>query len=163
MATLLIAMAACTPATNVSGAPGARLADREAIEATLDRYTRGLDRLDADLYLSSFAANGVLMIYEKRYQGRDALRDIIAEEARLRGAQKASGQAPRTLFHLEQNSTIAFTAAGQALHQAYWLTISRTGDKPEDLRLLGVGSSIDELRKIDGQWLITRREIRSQP
>jgi hypothetical protein len=49
------------------------------------------------------------------------------------------------------------------VHHTYWLTATRVGDRPEDLSLLGVGSSVDELRKIDGKWLITRREIRRQP
>ena len=139
------------------------MSDREAIDLTLERYTRGLDRLDPELYVSSFAPDGVLMIYEKAYHGRNALRGIIAQEAQLRQSQKDSGQAPRTLFHLETNSTVEFSSPTQAVHHTYWLTANRVGDKPEDLSLLGVGSSIDELQKIDGKWLITRREIRSQP
>ncbi|MGC1457132.1 MAG: nuclear transport factor 2 family protein [Steroidobacteraceae bacterium] len=160
---LAIALAACTTGARVGESGGARLADREAIEATLERYTRGLDRLDAELYTSSFAPDGVLMIYETRHEGRNALREIIAEEARLRQSQRDSGQPPRTLFHLETNSTIEFSSAIHAQHRAYWLTASRAGDKPEGLTLLGVGSSSDELQKIDGQWLITRREIRAPP
>jgi len=130
---------------------------------TLERYTRGLDRLDQNLYVSSFAPDGVLMIYEKAYRGHDALRAIIAEETRLRQSQKDAGHPPRILFHLETNSTVEFSSPVQAVHRTYWLTANRVGDQPEDLSLLGVGSSIDELRKIDGKWLITRREIRSQP
>ena len=160
---LAIGLAACTPGSGAGVSGSARLADREAIEATLERYTRGLDRLDAQLYTSSFAPNGVLMIFETRHQGHDALRKIIAEEARLRQSQRDSGQPPRSLFHLETNSTIEFTSPVHAQHRAYWLTASRAGDKPEGLTLLGVGSSSDELQKIDGQWLITRREIRAQP
>jgi SnoaL-like protein len=130
---------------------------------TLERYTRGLDRLDADLYVSSFAPDGVLMIYDTAHRGRDALRAIISAEARLRQSQRDSGQPPRTLFHLETNSTVEFTSPVKAVHHTYWLTANRVGERPEDLSLLGVGSSIDELQKIDGTWLITRREIRSQP
>jgi hypothetical protein len=160
---LALALPACTPREEVGGTALARIADREAIEATLQRYTRGLDRLDSALYVSSFAANGVLMIDAKRFQGLDALRTIIADETRLRQSQHSSGQPPRTLFHLEGNSTIEFTSPGRALHQAYWLTASRAGEKPEGLSLLAVGTSTDALEKIDGKWLITRREIRSQP
>lgn len=163
VALLALAVPACTPGSDASSTARARIADREAIEATLERYTRGLDRLDPVLYVSSFAADGVLMIDAKKYQGHDALRAIIAQEARLRQSQQDSGQPPRTLFHLEGNSTIELTSPAQALHRAYWLTASRAGERPEGLSLLGVGSSTDELHKIDGKWLITRREIRSQP
>ena len=163
LSVLTIGVAGCTPGSHVRSTPSVGIADHEAIEATLQRYTRGLDRLDPDLYVSSFAANGVLMIYAKKYQGRDALRAIIAEEKQFRQAQQDRGQPARTLFHLEANSTIEISSPVPALHQAYWLTASRTGEKPEGLTLLGVGSSIDELQKIDGKWLITRREIRGQP
>jgi hypothetical protein len=157
------ALSACRPGIDSAKATAARLADREAIEMTLERYTRGLDRLDPDLYVSSFSPDGVLMIYEKAYHGRDALRTIIAEEARLRQSQADAGHPPRTLFHLETNSTVEFSSPVRAVHHTYWLTATRVGDRPEDLSLLGVGSSVDELRKIDGKWLITRREIRRQP
>jgi hypothetical protein len=163
VAMLAISLAACAPSSEVGGSGSARLADREAIEATLERYTRGLDRLDAPLYISSFAPDGILLIYDTKHQGHEALRKIIAEEARLRQSQRDSGLPPRTLFHLETNSIIEFTSAVHAQHRAYWLTASRTGDKPEGLTMLGVGSSSDELQKIDGKWLITRREIRAQP
>jgi hypothetical protein len=163
MAMLAFSLAACGPGSGVGESGSARVLDREAIEATLERYTRGLDRLDAELYVSSFAPNGVLMIYATKHQGSDALRKIIAEEARLRQSQRDLGQPPRTLFHLESNSTIEFSSPVHALHRAYWLTASRAGDKPEGLTLLGVGSSSDELQKIDGRWLITLREIRAQP
>jgi hypothetical protein len=160
---LAFSLAACSPGPGMGDSGSARLADREAIAATLERYTRGLDRLDTELYLSSFAPSGVLMIYETPHQGPDALRKIIADETRLRLSQRDSGQPPRTLFHLETNSTIEFSSADHALHRAYWLTASRAGDRPEGLTLLGVGSSSDELQKIGGKWLITRREIRAQP
>ena len=160
---LVAELSACSPRIDSTASATAHLADREAVEMTLERYTRGLDRLDPDLYVSSFAPDGVLMIYDKAYHGRDALRTIIAEETRLRQSQKDAGQPPRTLFHLETNSTVEFSSPVRAEHRTYWLTATRLGDRPEDLSLLGVGSSVDELQKIDGQWLITRREIRREP
>jgi hypothetical protein len=95
LSVLTIGVAGCTGCTrgsHVRSTPSVGIADHEAIEATLQRYTRGLDRLDPDLYVSSFAANGVLMIYAKKYQGRDALRAIIAEEKQFRQAQQDRGQ-----------------------------------------------------------------------
>jgi len=160
---VLMALAGCASGPGPAAVESARLADREAIEATLERYTRGLDRLDAQLYLSSMTPDAVLMIYETAHRGQAALRQVIAEEARLRQTQRDAGQPARTLFHLEGNSSIEFTSALHAQHRAYWLTASRVGERPEGLTILGVGSSIDELEKVDGRWLITRREIRAQP
>lgn len=138
-------------------------ADREAVEAALSRYTHGLDRLDVNLYTSSFAPDGVLVIAGTSRQGHDALRKVIADEAALRQASKTRGEPPRTLFHLESNSRITFPEPDRAEHEAYWITISRTADTPEGMQVLGVGTSTDELRRIDGRWLITRREIKLQP
>jgi hypothetical protein len=146
-----------------AGTPAGGSADREAVEAALARYTHGLDRLDAQLYTSSFAPDGVLIIAGTSRQGHDALRKVIADEAALRAASKARGEPPRTLFHLESNSRITFPEPDRAEHEAYWITISRTADTPEGMQVLGVGTSTDELRHIDGQWLITRREISLQP
>jgi 16S rRNA G1207 methylase RsmC len=143
--------------------PTARAADREAVEAALARYTHGLDRLDDRLYTSSFAPDGVLVIAGTSRQGHDALRKVIADEAALRQASKARGESPRTLFHLESNSRITFPEPDRAEHEAYWITISRTTDTPDGMQVLGVGTSTDELRRIDGHWLITRREIILQP
>lgn len=98
---LVLALPACAPRAEVGGTALTHIADREAIEATLQRYTRGLDRLDSTLYVSSFAANGVLMIDAKRYQGLDALRKIIADETRLRQSQQAAANRRELCFILK--------------------------------------------------------------
>ena len=156
-----VLLVACS--SGQTGGAQAGAADREAVEAALSRYTHGLDRLDPELYTSSFAPDGVLVIAGTSRQGHDALRKVIADEAALREASKARGEPPRTLFHLESNSRITFPAPDRAEHEAYWITISRTADTPEGMQVLGVGTSTDELRRIDGHWLITRREISLQP
>jgi uncharacterized protein (TIGR02246 family) len=158
-----MATSACTRTATVDGGATQRFADREEIEATLQRYLHGLDRLDAELYASSFAADGELIITGQRHQGHDAMRAIVAAEAALRQSMKDRGELGRTLFHFETQSHLEFPAPNRALHSAYWLTVSRTGDGAAGMSILAVGSSVDELRKIDGKWLISRREITLQP
>jgi uncharacterized protein (TIGR02246 family) len=159
---LPVLLGACDGGQSAGPSAGG-IADREAVEAALSRYTHGLDRLDAELYTSSFAPDGVLVIAGNSRQGHDALRKVIADEAALRAASKGRGEPPRTLFHLESKSRITFPAPDRAEHEAYWITISRTADTPEGMQVLGVGTSTDELKRIDGRWLITRREISLQP
>lgn len=163
LAVLLIAASACTRISDADRLAAQRLADREEIEATLQRYLHGLDRLDAELYASSFAPDGEMIITGERHQGRDAMRAIVAAESALRQSMKERGEPPRTLFHLETQPRIEFSAPDRALHSAYWLTVSRTGDGTAGMSILAVGSSIDELQKIDGKWLITRRVITLEP
>lgn len=163
LAVAVFAVTACTRTSDPDGAAAQRMVDREQIEATLQRYLHGLDRLDAELYAGSFAPDGELIITGDRHQGRDAMRAIVAEEVKLRQSTKERGEPSRTLFHLETNSHLEFPAPDRALHSAYWLTVSRTSDAPAGMNILAVGTSTDELRKIDGSWLITRREIMLQP
>ena len=163
LAALLVAAYGCTRVSNADRLAAQRWADREEVEATLQRYLHGLDRLDAELYASSFAPDGEMIITGERHQGRDAMRAIVAAEAALRQSTKERGEPPRTLFHFETQSRIEFSAPDRALHSANWLTVSRTGDGAAGMSILAVGSSTDELHKIDGKWLITRREITLQP
>src|SRR5262245_31112867 len=127
LAALVSMMPACTRTPDTPSALAQRMADREEIEATLQRYLHGLDRLDAELYASSFAPDGEMIITGDRHQGRDAMRAIVAREAALRQSMKDRGEAPRTLFHFETNSHLEFAASDRALHSAYWFTVSRTG------------------------------------
>jgi uncharacterized protein (TIGR02246 family) len=152
---------ACAPGAGEAAAH--RLADREAIEATMQRYVRGLDRLDADLYASSFAPDAELDIDGNVRTGREAMRAIIAEELALRRAMQERGETPRVLFHMESNIHLAFPAADRAERSAYWTTFVRVGQDPEGLSTLGVGTSVDELRKSGDEWLIIRRRISLQP
>jgi hypothetical protein len=150
---LALISAAC--ATTPAPTEQLPLADIQAIEATLERYTRGRDRLDPDLYVSSFAPDGRIVIGADSFEGHDALRAIIEDEAELRLAE------PRTLFHLETNPRLEMLAPDHVLHHAYWLTITRADDGA--LGVLDVGSQVDELRKVDDEWLIVRREIGFDP
>ena len=156
-----LASAGCTPGEADTAIR--QLAAREAVEATMHRYLQGLDHLDRDLYASSFAPDGVLDIDGNSRVGRDAMRAVIDQEAMLRRDMKTAGKSPRVLFHMETNVHLTFPASDRATRTAYWVTYVREGTDPEGLSALGVGTSTDELRRLDDQWLITRRNISLQP
>jgi SnoaL-like protein len=108
LAALLVAASACTRVSDADRLAAQCLADREEIEATLQRYLHGLDRLDAELYASSFAPDGEMIITGERHQGRDAMRAIVAAEAALRQSTKERREPPRTLFHFETSRASSF-------------------------------------------------------
>jgi len=163
------ALAACLAASACTSDPGAgaaaaqRLADREGIDATMHRYLTGLDHLDRELYAGTFSEDAVLDIDGSLSTGRDAMRKVIDNEIEYRKAQKDRGETPRVLFHMETNIHVTFPDNDRAERSAYWVTYIREGKDPEGLSALGVGTSVDELRRIDGEWLITRRGISLQP
>jgi uncharacterized protein (TIGR02246 family) len=158
---ICLAGAACTPGAPDSAAQ--RLADREAVDATMQRYLQGLDHLDRDQYAGAFAPDGVLDIDGNVRSGRDAMRAVIDQEIAFRQAMKDRGEVPRVLFHMETNVHVSFAAGDRATRNAYWVTYLRAGKDPEGLSALGVGTSVDELRRVGDQWLIAHRRISLQP
>jgi hypothetical protein len=158
-----LAGAACTANDGAGSAAVQRMLDREAIDATMHRYLTGLDHLDRDLYADTFAPDGVLDIDGRVTTGRDAMRTVIDNEIAYRQDMQKKGRPARILFHMETNIRVTFPQADRAERTAYWVTYQRIGKDPEGLIALGVGTSVDELRRIGDEWLIARRQISLQP
>lgn len=148
-----------------SGAAEPTLADYEAIHETLYRYTRGLDRGDPQMYASAFAPDGALYNGDNvMAQGHEALAAIVQGVEDNRAAAAERGEPARQLYHMDANSRIEFLSADQAVHHAYYLTLAQTGSGlGSEIGVLAVGSTEDELRKIDGEWLIVKRTIITGP
>jgi hypothetical protein len=155
--------AACSPQGGDEAAAARRFADSEAIDATMHRYLEGLDHLDRDLYASTFTTDAVLDIDGHTRSGRDNMRAVVDNEAALRKDARDKGETPRVLFHMETNVHVTFPAPDRAERSAYWVTYVRVGKDPEGLSALGVGTSVDELRRVGGEWLIARRRVSLQP
>ena len=154
---------ACTRDDGAAAATARRVADREAIDATMQRYLTGLDHLDRELYASTFATDAVLDIDGNVRTGRDAMRKVIDSEIDFRKAMQQRGETPRVLFHMETNVHVTFPEADRAERRAYWVTYIRVGKDPEGLSALGVGTSVDELRRYGDEWLIAKRNISLDP
>jgi hypothetical protein len=158
-ALVVIFVAAC--ATALGGDAGLRLADRDAIEATLDRYTRGLDQLDAELYLSAWREDGEVVLYEDEvHRGHEALGAYVAHEASERAAARARGE-ERIQFHQYSNQRVEFTGADTAVHRAYWTASTRGPDG--DVEVGFIGRLVDTFVRSDGEWLLARREVFADP
>jgi hypothetical protein len=163
-ASVVLFVSACATTLSAPVAERPTLADYEAIHATLYRYTRGLDRHDPDLYASAFAEDGVFDLGATTYTGRDEMRGIITGLIEGAEAAAARGDPPRQLFHMDANQRIEFLAPDHAVHHAYYLTFVRVGEgQGSTTNVVAVGSSTDELRKIDGEWLIVKRTVMPGP
>jgi 3-phenylpropionate/cinnamic acid dioxygenase small subunit len=158
----VLGCATTTSGVATSGEP--TLADREAIEATLYNYARGLDRHDVELYASAFAEDAVFDLGVTQYEGRDAMRAIITGLIDGAAAGAERGDPPRQLFHMDANPRVEFLSADHAVYHAYYLTFVRVGEgQGSTIQTVAVGSATDELRKIDGEWLIVKRTVMSGP
>jgi 3-phenylpropionate/cinnamic acid dioxygenase small subunit len=158
---LLILAAACGPA------PGEKTAlqnyvDRQAIETTLVRYSTGLDTFDPDVYASAFTEDAEFTMEDKVYRGREEIAGIIKGMKTSRAERLAdkdpANDPPPIMHHVMSNAVIDIVGPDKALHHCYWMTVSG-GPELNSFRVAAEGRYEDELKKVDGQWLIHRRKI----
>ena len=57
------------------------------------------------------------------------------------------------------NSSLEFIDKDHARLEAYWMSVSAAGGTENPSRVLGAGREVDELVRLNGQWLIKLREV----
>jgi len=133
--------------------------DRAQIEDLQARYLFALDWQDPQLYASTFTPDGVLIWAGGTVTGRPA---IVKEmtQAREVDARAAAGVAPlRPARRRHFVTNVVLRVEGdRATSRAYWFEFN---DDMRDRRpyLGAYGHYEDELRRVDGQWLYTKRHI----
>ena len=129
--------------------------DRAAIEDLQARYLFAMDFGDPDLYVTTFTENGILDVGSGEIKGRKAIRDVIAKMPNSRTSE--NGLRPGSGRHNISNIVIKVTG-NKAVGRAYWFHYSNTN--PERRSVFdGYGHYEDELVKVNGQWLFTKRRI----
>ena len=135
--------------------PGSSYAeDRAAIEDLQARYLFALDFHDPDLYVSTFTEDGVLDYGSGDVKGRQAIKTVIAGMPKPKPvAGKRDGAARHNI------SNIVIKVDGdKAVGRSYWFHYSN--DNPDRRGVFdGFGHYEDELVKVNGKWLFTKRKI----
>jgi ketosteroid isomerase-like protein len=143
-----------TVACNQKGTKTASYAeDRALIEDLQARYLFALDFFDLDTYVATFTEDGVLDIIEYQVKGRDAIRKAIEESRAVfdHSASTATGRHNIT-------NIIIKVEGDKASGRAYWFHYSN--NNPEKKAVFdGYGHYEDEMVKINGQWLFSKRVI----
>ena len=136
--------------------------DRAEIEELMWRYARALDTNDPEGYASAYTPDGQFGTGANATKGRDALKKMV-DGLRQRAAEaKAKGETRPPMFHMTANERIQFTDKDHARIDAYYITaVAAAGDKVP-LRVVSVGRSVDELVRLNGQWLIKTRNVAPQ-
>jgi len=132
-----------------------RMADREAIEELMWRYTRALDSFDPDAYVAVFTEDGSF----GDIKGRDALHKMMSDFRDGRAQQAAEGNPPAPMFHATENYWTEFISPTHARHHAYWVTYFGANGPDSPARMIAVGRGVDDLVKVNGQWLIQSRNV----
>jgi hypothetical protein len=134
--------------------------DRFLIQEVQTRYALAHDQTEPDAYAAVFTndaeihgANGLIA------KGHAAIREMAAgNRERLNPAAQEGRQVFGPMRHMVVNSDIHNTGPTTATGSCYVLVIANDAaeGKPD---ILGFARYVDEYRKVDGQWLIARREI----
>lgn len=133
--------------------------DRSEIEDLQSRYMFALDFQDPELYASTFTSDGVLIWAGGTVTGRQAIVDEM-KEAREVDERAHAGVAPlRPAQRRHFITNVVLQIDGdRATGRAYWFEFNN--DIRDRRPYLGAyGHYQDELRKVDGRWLFSRRQI----
>lgn len=156
IALLLMTGVACSVAADDVAAREAR--DRAEIEALMWTYVRALDTADADAYAAVYTEDGQFSAGANATVGRDALRTMVAGIRQRREQAAAKGEAQAPMYHMTMNEHLEFVDEDHARMHAYWQTVfGAAGETP--VRVAAAGRSVDELVRVNGQWLIQSRNV----
>ena len=137
---------------------GSYAEDRALIEDLQARYMFALDFGDVDAYLSTFTPDGILDIGDGEIKGHDAIRKIIGG---MPNRKEATGDAaklrPATGRHNITNIVIK-VEGNKASGRAYWFHYGNNNAQ-RTASLDSYGHYVDEMVKVNGKWLFSKRRI----
>jgi hypothetical protein len=161
---LLLALSAILLAGVVWGATravydGNYARDRAEIDDLLARYLFALDWQDADMYGSVFAEDGVLVWAGGTVNGRQAIVQEI-RNAKAADERANAARAPLRPFkrrHFISNFVVRIDG-DRATARSLWFEFNN--DTADQRPYVGAyGHLEDELRRVDGRWLIARHQV----
>jgi SnoaL-like domain len=128
------------------------LIDRAAIQDVITRYFLGLDRADRELIRSCFT-DDVEAAYDGRQpvRGSDNLVDSLGLVERLESGEIM------TTTHFMGNFTIERLEADTAYVETYGIAFLACVAYPEDRVRIRSLRYLDDLRRVKGDWLISKR------
>jgi hypothetical protein len=130
--------------------------DRAMIEKLMWSYDRMLDTYDADGYVKLFTEDGAF----GQTKGREALHKMVADIGKGHEERRAKGEKV-TMRHFTMNQYLEFTGPTTARYHYYHQTIFGTGaaTSADPARIAAAGNGVDDLVKVNGQWLIKYRNV----
>jgi uncharacterized protein (TIGR02246 family) len=134
--------------------------DRAQIEKLMWQYVRALDTGNADAYAAAFTPDGQFGSGANAVKGREALKKMISDfRQRTAENQSKTGEKRPAMYHVIANSYLEFADKDHARLEAYWMTVVAAGGPQVPSRVAGAGREVDELVRLNGQWLIKTRDV----
>lgn len=63
------------------------------------------------------------------------------------------------MYHMETNSYLEFVDKDHARIEGYWLTVFAGQGTTVPVRVAAAGREVDDLVRVNGQWLIQSRDV----
>jgi uncharacterized protein (TIGR02246 family) len=127
------------------------------IEQLMWNYIRALDAGNADAYAALFAPDGQFGRGATAVKGREALKKMVSDARQKLDAENKSGKKVPRMYHVVTNPHIEFTDKDHARYYAYWMGVFASGGA-----ITSAGREVNELVRINGQWLISVRDVDPQ-
>jgi hypothetical protein len=150
----LIVSMASKPANVLAQARSSYAEDRAAIEDLQARYLFALDFHDPDLYVSTFTEDGVLDYGSGEVKGRQAIKTVIAG---MPNPKQVAGKRAGAARHSISNIVIRVDG-NKASGRSYGSTTPTTIPNAAASSMVS-DTTKDELVKVNGTWLFTKRKI----
>jgi uncharacterized protein (TIGR02246 family) len=134
--------------------------DRAQIEKLMWRYVRALDTENAEAYAAVYTPDGQFGSGANAVKGREALKKMI-DGLRKNAAENESktGEKRPAMYHVIANSYLEFTGHDHARMEAYWMTVFAAAGPKVPARVAAAGREVDELVRVNGEWLIKTRDV----
>jgi uncharacterized protein (TIGR02246 family) len=134
--------------------------ERAQIEKLMWQYVRALDTENADAYAAVYTPDGQFGSGANAVKGREALKKMI-NDLRQRAAENETktGEKRPAMYHVIANSYLEFIDKDHARLEAYWMTVFADGGPKTPARVAAAGREVDELVRLNGQWLIKSRDV----
>ena len=133
--------------------------DRAQIEDLQARYLFALDWQDAEAYASTFTEDGIMDWAGGTAQGREAILEEVRGMRANYAVQEAEDAPLRPARRRHMITNVVLKIAGdRAVGRAYWFEFDNRNDERKAYSS-AYGHYEDELRKVDGQWLFSKRKI----
>lgn len=149
----LIVLTACTAEAEKDLA---RVQDRVAIEQLMWDYIQALDSGNAEAYAALFAPDGQFGRGDTAIKGREALKKMVSDAGQQFSAEDNGDQEVDRMYHVVTNPHVEFIDNDHARHYAYWMGVFTSGS------VTSAGREVNELVRINGQWLISIRDVDPQ-
>jgi uncharacterized protein (TIGR02246 family) len=162
LAVAAVALGASSVALADDAAAAREAHDRAAIEALMWRYVRALDSMDPDAYAAVFTEDGSFGSGSTQRKGRADIRAMVADLKKGRDDRAAAGNPSAPMYHVIANHQITFTGPDEARYDSYWMTVFGAMGQDTPVRVAAAGRGVDQLVRVNGQWLIKNRNVAPQ-